>query len=337
MSKDKEASPGVGLDIGTMNLVSARSAGGKTVTRRVRDAFLDLDLDAKRQLRLSRVDYVEEGNSLLILGDAALTMANLFKREARRPLARGVVAAGEHDAQKILAYLIRQVVGEPLVPGENCFYSVPAAPVDIQGQDVIFHREALRAIVSQLGFTATPINEALAIVFSQCAGSTFSGLAFSYGSGMANIALAYQSMEAFSFSLARGGDWIDQQTAKALGLTAAKVCTIKEAGVDLLAPKNREEQALVIYIRDLIRYSIEQTAAAIRQGTGTVDIPPDSALPLVLSGGTTRAGNFLACFRQEFDAVKKNKGFPLPITDIVMARDPMTAVAEGLLVLAGDE
>jgi hypothetical protein len=41
-------------------------------------------------------------------------------------------------------------------------------------------------------------------------------------------------------------------------------------------------------------------------------------------------------FTDEFDAVKK-RGFPIQISEIRSAKDPMTSVAEGLLVLAMEE
>jgi hypothetical protein len=64
------------------------------VTERIRDAFLDLDMEAKRSLKMSKVDFIEQDGTLIVIGDSALTMANLFKREARRPLSRGVISAG---------------------------------------------------------------------------------------------------------------------------------------------------------------------------------------------------------------------------------------------------
>ena len=62
----------------------------------------------------------------------------------------------------------------------------------------------------------------------------------------------------------------------------------------------------------------------------------NSAIPFVISGGTSRAGGFMDVFKQEFDDIKK-KNFPIKISDIRQAKDPMTAVAEGLLVLAMQE
>jgi len=330
-----EHKPGVGLDVGTMNIVSARmTSGDKVSTKRVRDAFIDLDLDAKKTLRLSKVNYVEEAGNLVVLGDSALTMANLFKREVRRPLARGVIASGELEAQKILSLLCFNVLSHPVVEGEHCYYSVPASPIDDPEQDVVYHQEVFRKILAEHGYTPHPMNEAMAIIYSQCAAEQFSGLAVSFGSGMCNVALAFQTVKGMEFSVARGGDYIDGHAAKAMGSTASRMLAIKEKGVDLANPKSREEEAIVLYVRALIKYCLENIAAQFRRVQNTITLP--DPIPFIVSGGTTKAGGFLDVFKEEFDAIKK-RGFPIPITEIRLATDPMTAVAEGLLVLAGEE
>lgn len=332
--KAEEYRYGVGLDIGTMNIVSARrTKNDKTSTKRMRDAFLDLEMDAKRSLKMSKVDYVEQDDTLIVIGDSALTMANLFKREARRPLSRGVIAAGEMDAQSILRLLIHHVIDAPLVEGEHCFYSVPAAPIDDPTQDVIFHTEVFRKIIRDRGYTAHPTNEAMAIIYSQCLKENFSGLAVSFGAGMANIALAFQASKGMEFSLARGGDWIDAQSARAVGKTASQMCTIKEKGVNLVSPNGREEQAIVLYVRALINYTLQNIAAQFRKVQNEVSLP--EPIPFVVSGGTSKAEGFLDIFQEEFDQIKKK--FPIQISEIRAAQDPLTAVAEGMLVLALEE
>jgi len=284
--KTEEYRLGVGLDIGTMNIVSARKTkSDKTTTNRVRDAFLDLEMDAKRSLKMSKVDYVEQDDTLIVIGDSAMTMANLFKREARRPLSRGVISAGELDAQSILGLLVHHVLSDPLEEGEHCFYSVPASPIDDPNQDVIFHTEVFRKIIRDKGYTAHPMNEAMAIIYSQCLKENFSGLAVSFGAGMANIALAYQASKGMEFSLARGGDWIDAQSARAVGKTASQMCTIKEKGINLKAPKGREEQAIVLYVRSLIDYTLQNVAAQFRKVQNEVSLP--EPIPFVVSGGTS--------------------------------------------------
>jgi actin-like ATPase involved in cell morphogenesis len=339
MKKDKLYSPAVGLDLGTMNIVAARKGqDGITDTDRVRDAFIDLDLEAKKTLKLTKVNYMDLKGRLIVIGDHALDMVNLFHRELRRPLSRGVIAAGELDAQEILSLLIKHVLGDkPLVPGEHCFYSVPAAPIDDLDQDVHYHSEVFRKILTEQGYTAHPMNEAMAIIYGQCttAEDNFSGLAVSFGSGMINVALAYQTVSGLEFSLARGGDWIDTHAAKAVGSTAARMCAVKEKGVNLASPKTREEEAIVLYIRSLIRYCLENIGIQFKKIQSHLDLP--EPIPFIISGGTSKAEGFLDVFREEFETLKKKGGFPIQIREIRPATNPMTAVAEGLLVLAYDE
>lgn len=325
---------GVGLDIGTMNIVSARQNGsGQIEVQRIRDAFLDLEPDAKRSLKMSKVDYIEKEGALIVIGDSALTMANLFKREARRPLSRGVISAGELDAQEVLSLLTGHVLGKPQKEKEHCFYSVPASPIDDPGQDVLYHQEVFRKILVEHGFGPHPTNEAMAIIFSQCAEENFSGLAVSFGSGMCNIALAYQATKAMEFSLARGGDWIDQHAAKAVGKTASQMCALKEQGLDLTKPVGREQEAVVLYIRAVIDYCLQNIAAQFKKVQADISLP--EPIPFVISGGTSLAGGFLEIFQQEFEKLRKT--FPIKISTVRPATDPLTAVAEGLLVLAMEE
>lgn len=334
--KLQQYKPGAGLDVGTMNIVSARETldSGKTVTQRVRDAFIDLDPEAKRSLKMSKVSYIEnKDGQIIVIGDSALTMANLFKRDVRRPLARGVVSSAEVDAQEILSLLVYKVLEDPVIAGEHCFYSVPAAPVDEEGQDVVYHTEIFRKIISEHGYKPKPTNEAMAIIYSNCSEDGFSGLAVSFGSGMCNVALSYQTVEGLSFALARGGDWVDSHAAKAMGSTPARMCSIKEKGVDLVKPVGREQEAIALYIRALISYCLDNIATQFRKSQTKIDLP--DAIPFIVSGGTSKAEGFMDLFKEEFEAVKK-RGFPIQISEVRHAKDPMTAVAEGLLVLARD-
>jgi len=335
MSKKEATALGCGLDIGTMNVVAARETNGTVVTRAIRDAFLDLELEAKRSLKMSGVDYFEKKDEglLYVLGDGALQMANLFKREVRRPLSKGVISAGELDAQEILSRLIENVVGAPRTPGEHCFYSVPAEPLDMPGQDVVYHTEVFRKILKELGYEGHPTNEAMAIIFSQCIDNKFSGLSVSYGSGMCNVALAYQANAGMTFSLARGGDWIDQHAGKAVGKTASVMCTIKEQGVDLSKPSGRDQEAIALYIRSVIEYTLKHIAIEFKKVANDVNLP--APIPFVVSGGTTLAGGFMPLFEEEFEKVRKK--FPIQISEIRHAKNPLTSVAEGLLILAQEE
>jgi len=326
--------PGVGLDIGTMNIVSARRGTTGVVTRRIRDAFLDLEPSSKKMLKLNDTTYIDYDDHILLLGDDALHMSTMLKRELRRPLSAGLISSSEHDALDVLSILIERVLGEPVEEGEFCYYSIPAAPLDMPGKDVIFHEAVFGRILEELGYTAISGNEAMAIVYAECAKDAFSGIGISYGSGMVNCALSFQSMPILEFSLARGGDWLDQKAAGVVGTTAERMCGIKEAGVDLMDPQGREQEALVVYYRSLIDYSLKSIAQQFIQTQSDTSLT--APIPIVVSGGTSRPEGFIELFQQVFDKKHKRR-FPLEVSEVRRASDPMTAVAEGLLVQALQE
>lgn len=324
---------GVGLDIGTMNLVSARRGGAGVTTKRMRDAFLDLPVTSKKMLKLADTSFVERGDEVLVLGDAALEMANVFGKEPRRPLSGGLISPSETDALAVLKLLIQHVLGDPAEPNEVCYFSVPANPTDQPDRDIIYHRGVFERIVKECGYKPFPGNEAMAIVFSECATEGFSGLGVSFGSGMTNVALAINTIEGLSFSVARGGDWIDRGAAKSVGSTQARICAVKESGIDLNAPKNRDQEAITFYYKNLIEYALDQIALRFKMVEGQFALP--KAIPLVVSGGTSLAGGFLDFFKTVFE--QKRKRFPIQVSEIRQAKDPMNAVALGLLVQALQE
>jgi hypothetical protein len=323
---------GRGLDVGTMNLVCAQRTGkDKVETSRVRDAFLDLDAGAKKMLKLSGVNFINRGDDgMIVVGDAAMEMANVFGREARRPLSQGLIAAGEIDALDVLGVMIKNLLGEPKVAGEVCYFSVPAAPVDDPSRDIVYHKGVFERIVTECGYTAVAGNEAMAIIYAETAAEGFSGLGISFGSGMCNLAMSVSGMEGFSFSVARGGDWIDAGAAKATGSTQSRMCALKEKGFDLTAPEGREQEALALYYKALIEYALDQTAKEFLKIKDKFSLP--RPIPIVVSGGTSLAGNFLPFFEETFEA--KRKRFPFEISGIRQASDPMNAVARGLLIQA---
>lgn len=316
-----------------MNVVAARKTPTGVETRRMRNAFLELPLDSKKMLKMSNVSYVERADELIILGDAAMDTANIFGRTARRSLSAGLVSASDVDAMEILGIIVKNVLGEPRVPDEHCYFSVPAAPIDRPGQDVIYHRGVLDKIVRECGYTPTAGNEAMAIIFSETSKENFSGIGISFGSGMTNLALAVNTIEGMAFSVARGGDWIDAGAASSVGSTQSRMCAVKEKGIDLNTPVGREQEALVFYYRNLIEYAIDQIAIQFQTVQGKFSLP--KPIPIIVSGGTSKAGGFMDLFKALFD--RKRKRFPIEISEVRPATDPLNAVANGLLVQALQE
>lgn len=327
---DTEVALGKGIDIGTANLAAAvqDAEGGITVTVE-RNAFLDINSDvySKNMLTKLKVPYVVHNGKLVVIGESAFELANVFGKETRRPMKDGLISPDEVDAMPMIKMIISKVLGEPRVQGETCVYCVPAESLDVDN-NVVYHEGLFSGMLNKLGFTARSINEAHAVVFAELAESDFTGIGLSFGGGMANACIAYKSIPCVSFSVARGGDWIDKNVANVLGVKRAKATFIKERGIDIRDPKNREEEAVAIYYRNLISYVLENVKARFEGGQNmpTFQDPVDIAC----AGGTSMVGGFIEVFREEFAKID----FPIPVGRIFRAEEALTSVAKGCLVAA---
>jgi hypothetical protein len=328
--KGPELAIGRGLDIGTCNLVSAaQDQEGNILYRSLRNAFIDVEINdfTKKMLTKLGVQYILHQKRMYVVGNPAFELANIFNRETRRPMAAGLLSPHEADALPIIRLLVSQTLGEPARENEPCFFSVPGEPIDVQ-MNVVYHRDIFNGLLVKLGFKPTPMAEGHAVVFAELADDDFTGIGISCGAGMFNICVAYKTVPALAFSTSRGGDWIDNNAAMVLGMKAPRVTAIKEKGIDLVQPRNREEEAIVIYYRNLINY----TLVNIKKRFESAENMPSFSNPvdIVCSGGTALAQGFVDLFAQEF----KNVEFPLEVKNIRLATDPLNAVAQGALIAA---
>jgi hypothetical protein len=287
-------------------------------------------------LKLKRVPFLEDKENVYIVGDDALRMANFLNVELRRPLRGGLISSKERDAEPILMGLLKSILGEkPIAKNEVCYYSIPAAPIDEPGADVVYHEMMFKKIIESFGYKAVAMNEAVAIVYANCVEEGFSGLSISHGAGMINVSVVYNTMPGLTLAIAKSGDFIDEQSARAVGRTAAQMMSIKESGIDLLDPESgdpqykREREAIILYYKNLIHNTIKEVKNHMKKQSSAINI--EEAIPLILSGGTTGPKNFLEFFKAEFDAAG---GLPIKISEIRMASDPLNDVANGLLVAA---
>jgi hypothetical protein len=322
--------PGKGLDVGTVNLVSAaQTAGGDVEIRTQRNVFIDVEITPYTKGMLTRlnVPYVVQAKRMYILGEPAFQLANVLNRRTRRPMKDGLISPREQDALPVMKMLIGSILGEPRAVQEVCFYSVPGDPVD-SDLSVAYHRDLFDAVLKSLGYKPSHILEGHAVTFAELAEEDFTGIGISCGGGMFNVCVAYKSMPALTFSTARSGDWVDLNVAAALGIKPEKAAMLKEQGVDLMAPRNREEDAIAIYYRNLIKYNVTNIAERFRSAENMPTF--NDPVPIVFSGGTAKAGNFIELVKDVFKTVD----FPLPVKEIRLAKDALNATAKGALVAA---
>ena len=83
-----------------------------------------------------------------------------------------------------------------------------------------------------------------------------------------------------------------------------------------------------MYYKNLVEYALDHVATEFKKIQSQFALP--KPIPIVVSGGTSKAGGFLEFFQEVFEA--KRKKFPIEVSEIRAAKEPLDAVARGLLV-----
>lgn len=325
-----EPTYGRGLDIGTMFVVGAKDVGGKTEFSSVRDAFFTLEYNdlLVDMMNSAGVDYVRRGDEVVVVGDKSIEFANTFRAELRRPLQDGVISPKEKEAFGIIQLILERAVGKPTKAGETCCFSVPAEAIDREDSNIVFHQGMFAQFLEGLGYSPRPLNESEAIAYSELTADKLTGLTLSFGAGMVNACFMMLGVPYLKFAVARSGDWIDRQSASACNSTVASITALKESGeVDISRPVGWEQNAIAMYYHALIKY----VALNLHSQVKAENIPRlKEPIKVVVSGGSSRIRGFKQAFEGEF----RKLGWPFDIGEVVMAKDPMNAVANGCLVAA---
>ena len=325
-----------GLDCGTSFYIAAT----EDTVKKQRNAFLTVDGEVKQvklMLKRQRIPFVEKAGKVHIVGQHAFNYAQIFSTsELKRPMKSGLLNPTEKDALPVLNAIIGELLGDAK-EGETCVYCIPSKPIDVQ-REVSYHEDVLRTIIEQYGYSVKKIEEAVAIGYEGLVDTQLTGVAISMGAGMCNIAVMYQGMTALSFSVSRGGDWVDENVAMDTGVSQAKVTSIKETSTTLdlssanyqnIYEEDTDEANVLIAIRSyygaLVNYLLTNLKV---QFEGVENVPnfPDP-VPIVIGGGTSLVKGFLDVFNEQFD----QNDFPIPISEIIHIEDAHTAVARGCL------
>ena len=325
-----------GLDCGTSFYIAAT----EDKIKKQRNAFLTVDGEVsqvKRMLKRQGIPFVEKGNKIHIVGQHAFNYAQIFSTaELKRPMKSGLLNPTEKDSLPVLNAIIGELLGDA-TDKETCVYCVPSKPIDVQ-REVSYHEDVLRTIIEQYGYNVKKIEESVALGYEGLVDTQLTGIAISMGAGMCNIAVMYQGMTALSFSVSRGGDWVDDNVSMDTGVSKAKVTNIKESSSSLdlssgtyndIYEEGTDEANVLIasrsYYGALINYLLTNLKV---QFEGVENVPNfPEPVPIVIGGGTSLVKGFLDVFNEQFD----QNDFPIPISEIILIEDAHTAVARGCL------
>lgn len=331
-TNDSETEPtAVGLDVGTSRVVLATGSAEHARTVDELNAFITLPYSklTERIFKQKNVPYqLNGGTELQVYGNEAARFANVFNIEVRRPMSGGTLNPAEEQSLNVLQSIFQFLLTKA-PRTRNLRFSVPGELRDGGSSDLVYHDAMLKKTIDAMGYNSKAVNEGLAVVFSELEAENFTGIGISCGGGMCNVALAFMSMPVITFSITKAGDYIDSSVASVTGETANAVRTIKESSLDLSrAAHNKYEQAFHTYYDDVIDSLVSALRGALAE---TRHLPKiDDAIPIVLSGGTTKPRGF----EQKFRKAIERESFPLKISEIRMASDPLTATARGCLIAA---
>jgi actin-like ATPase involved in cell morphogenesis len=321
----------VGLDVGTSRVVMAGGQSGhKAVTQL--NAFVGVPYSKMTEaiLQQNKMVYHRNGKALFIFGNDSERFASFFNAVARRPMQHGVLNPQEPMGQQIIQAIIESIVPRGRKNQLLCF----SAPGKGEGADtnLVYHEAVLRNFLNTLGYESKAVNEGLAVVFAELQNENFTGIGISCGGGMCNVCVAFLSVPMLTFSIPMGGDYIDSSVAAVVDEPVTRVRLIKEEALDLSRqPRDKVTSALQIYYEEVINTLVTKLREEFENSRQLPKI--DRAMPVVLSGGTAKPRGFL----QKFETAIRAGGFPIQISDVRMASDPLTATARGCYIAAMSE
>lgn len=327
-----------GLDVGTSFIVMSSQDGDDINFVEFRDAFYVIKPSTPVANKMiekglkGKVFIKDSDGSFVILGKDAIEKAVERNETARRPMYRGVVSVKEKDAKRILAYILKEVVGEASEPGEQLVFCVPAQPVDQEDEDfdVGYHEDVVKNILSEVGYEARAINEAEALCYAELEDSDYTGIGVSCGAGMTNVCVMLNGEPTVVFSTTKSGDWVDRMSAVASGEPDSVVQVEKESGEFTVGEPNENPvlSAVSSYYERLIEYTAKQLSVAL---DGHKALPKfKHPIKIVVAGGTSKADGYVEKLHEKL----MEADFPLDIEVVKHSSDPLRAVSKGCLIAA---
>jgi hypothetical protein len=328
-----DGSTPVGLDVGTSRIVAAWPDDNGYTFRSELNSFVTLPGSkfTESVLRKENVPHSVRGAEIFVQGNESERFADLLGGEIRRPMHKGFLNPQEPESHTMIQELIANLIGKAKHARQKLLYSVPAAPPGAT-DTLTFHDATLKNMLTDLGYDAKGVSEGLAVVYSELESANYTGIGISLGGGLCNVCMSYLAVPVISFSVPKAGDYIDASAATVTDELANRIRLVKENVFEFggIQP-DKTQQVIGVYYDDLITTLVGTMKEVFSQ---TKSLPRlGRPIPLVLSGGSAMPGGFRGRFEQALRASE----FPVPISEIRLAADPLTATAKGALIAALSE
>lgn len=325
-----------GLDVGTSFIVMSRNSDEGINYKEFRDAYYVIKPTTAVAAKMiekglqGKTFIKSEEGTFILLGKDAIEKAIERNDLAKRPMYRGVVSSKDKDAKKVLAFILKEVVGSPVEPEEKLVFCVPAQPVDQEDEDfdVGYHEDVIKVVLTEAGYDPRAIKEAEALCYSELESDDYTGIGVSCGAGMTNVCIMLNGEPVVHFSTTKSGDWVDRMSAVATGENDTLVQAEKESGEFTIGTPNDNPilEAVSSYYMRLIDYTTKNITVAINNSKALPKFK--DPIKIVVAGGTSRANGYV----ENFKSLLEQNGFPLAIKEVVHANEPLLAVSKGCLI-----
>lgn len=321
----------LGLDVGTSRIVVAHRGEEDYRYESQLNAFVTIPYSRITEgvLEREKIPHTVKAGQIVVHGNESEKFAGLLNAEMRRPMTAGVLDAKEPDSLAMIREILSNMLSEHRSDDRRkvCF-TVPAPPLGAEGS-LTYHEATLRQILTDLNYEPSSISEGLSIVYSELESSNYTGIGISLGGGLCNVCLAYLSVPIISFSIPKAGDYIDSSAASVTGERANRIRLTKEDSFHFNGFfADKVHQVLGVYYDDMIRSLVTALKEAF---TRTSSLPKfNRPIPMVLSGGTALPPGF----RDRFEKLLWEQDFPITVSDIRLAQNPLHSTARGALVCA---
>ncbi len=329
----------IALDIGTRHFRSLRRQGARLIGRRNLAEYVALpDTPGHRRL-LERTssNFARCEDSLLVVGQAALELAETLQMPSVPLLASGRMPQDDPLARQVIASLIDCLIPRSEGTEEPCWMTVPG---DIHDVETLSDRKFFSQLVRLKGFEPRIVPSGRSVILAELGDEGFTGLGLDIGAGASRASLAHRGQELVRTHLARGGRWIDKKLAESedsllwdaqgnryLDLTG--VTRWKESRlVSVLNPISEREQRLALLYEELIGDVLAQFRVEVVRQTSVRSLP--QPMPLVCTGGATQVAGFTGLMEE----ILQDTMFPIEISDVRTAHVTDYTVARGTLILA---
>jgi hypothetical protein len=246
----------------------------------------------------------------------------------------GLLNPNLKESSDLLFYIIKAIVGEPIVPQERLRFTTAANPID-RDMDNLFHQMVLSNFFTKLGFNAKPVNESMCIIYdSNPVMKTdegevpLTGIATSWGGGMVNSCISFKGLSLVEFSCTKSGDHIDEQVEKVTGVLKSKIIRIKEKKLDLdkIDMNDRIQASLSIYYDETIDRVVHHISNALKEKGSEMD----GEIEWIVAGGTSMPKGF----KGRLEKAIKKANVPLKIYNVRHASAPFYSVGQGACLRA---